>query len=82
MHTILEMSEETYAACLANGADLTLSGYELRLLAVRTAIRFRHPQTGARLWCHQREYRAVYGRIARRLRRVVRRLRTLQRPLG
>jgi hypothetical protein len=72
-----EMSDARFETCIANGADLSLSGYERRLLAVRTAIRHRHPQTGERLWCHMREYRAVYAADARKLRRIIKRLRAL-----
>lgn len=69
-----EMAQEQYEACVKNGADLTAAGYRLRLAATRIAIRFRHPQTGARLWCHQREYRAVYAASCRKMRRIIRRL--------
>lgn len=70
-----EMSEETYASCIANGADLTLEGYERRLLALRTAIRHRQEDRPQRMWCHLREYRAVYAESARKMRRIIKRLR-------
>lgn len=73
-HELHEMSEATYLGCLANDADLTADGYRRRLLAVRTAIRMRNPETGERHFCHLRHYRAVYAASARQLRRIIKRL--------
>lgn len=76
------MSEATYAACLANGADLSLSGYERRLSAARIAIRYRNPETGRRYYVHNKTFSASFARSTLRLRRIVRRLRRETAPAG
>lgn len=42
--------------------------------ALRAAVRYRNPETGARHFCHLKEYRAVYARSIRERRRLIRAL--------
>ena len=78
-HELHEMTQETYAACIRNGADLSLDGYRLRLSAARAAIRFRHPekrpgQHGYRMFVHNATFRASFAASTRKIRRIIRRL--------